>query len=185
MRTDAPRDAYQRITVLSQRWWRLGLEWQVHLEPPVREYNPFKEMQFSAVRDRTKRLFGLSPFCQNCILVNRTRLCPCTNTAARSAASVLRCCVAWQTPTAIWNVRNAGPMKWSGCYRLSQPGDAVRPAPADSLERARGRPVRPSTVRPSIIPAALSAHAPDRAPPATGSAPHPSGTPPSAPRNAS
>ena len=89
--------------------------------------------------------FRLSLLVRDCILPIGTQLCPCTNTAAASAASVLRCCVAWQTPIAIWNVRNAGPMRWNGCYRLSLPGDAVRPAPADSLERARERPVRPPT----------------------------------------
>jgi hypothetical protein len=181
MRTDASGHADQRVTMLSQRSYRGGWEWQVHLKP---QYNPFKEMQFSALRDRTKRLFGLSPFFRNCILVNRTRLCPCTNTAARSAASVLRCCVVWRTPTAIWNVRNAGPMRWNGCYRLSLPAGAVRPVPVGSLERVRERPVRPSTVRTPITPAALSVHAPDRAPPATGSARPPSGTRPSGHRTA-
>ena len=81
----------------------------------------------------------------DCILAIGTRICRCMNTAAGSAANVLSCCVGWQTPIANWNVRNAGPMKWNGCYRLSLPGDAVRPAPADSLERARERPVRPPT----------------------------------------
>ena len=184
MRTDAPCHVDQRVTVLCQRWWRLGWEWQVHLKPPVREYNPFKEMQFSAVRDRTRGSQGLSLFLRGRILAIGTRICPCTNTAARSAASVLRCCVAWRTPIAIWNVRNAGPMRWNGYYRLSLPWDAVRPVPVGSLERARERPVRPSTVRTPITPAALSAHAPDRAPLAAGSALHPSGTRPSGPRTA-
>src|ERR1035441_479564 len=130
--------------MLCQRWWRLGWEWQVHLKPPVREYNPFKKMQFSAVRDRVRDSRTVT-FRLGLHLGYWNSTCPCMNTAARSAASVLRCCVAWRTPIEIWNVRNAGPMKWNGCYRLSLPGDAVRPAPADSLERARERPVRPPT----------------------------------------
>src|ERR1017187_4027203 len=129
--------------MLCQRWWRLGWKMQVHLKPPVREYNPFKKMQFKAVRDRARDSRTVT-FRLVLHLGYWNYICRCTNTAARSAASVLRCCVAWRTPIEIWNVRNAGPMKWNGCYRLSLPGDAVRPAPADSLERASERPVRPS-----------------------------------------
>lgn len=97
---------------------------------------------------------GVSRSVRDCILVIGTPTCPCTNTAAESAASVLRCCVAWRTPIESWNVRNAGQLKWNGCYRPFLPGDAVRPAPgpANSLEPAKERPVRPSTDRTSRQP---------------------------------